>query len=575
MSEQTTGGEILVRSLAWAGAEAVFTTRHGGRLLGPVLGRSGSGIGLTHVELPHGQDAGHAATGYAGATGRTGVCLASPGAGATEIVTPLLDAYMDSVPLVALTSGSRSDMCAMALSLTKHTMQVTDAKDLPATVLTAFHLASRGRPGPVLVDLDEAVLRSRGVSFVPPGEVDLPGFRPCVVPDREQLRRAAALLAESRRPVLYVGGGVIKAEATAELKTFAQLTGAPVVTTLMARGAFPDSHPQHFGMPGMHGAVAAVAALQKADLIVALGARFDDRVTGDPATFAPCAKVIHADIDPAEIGKNRRVDVGLVGDARRVIAGLVDAVRHDDREQHAADARADRHLWMQSLRRWRGSYPPGYRTSPGSLAPQRVIERLGRIVGPEAVYVTGVGQHQMWASQFIALEHPRSFLNSGGAGTMGYAVPAAAGAAIGRPGVPVWVIDGDGCFQMTGRSLLTCAAAGIPLKVALINNASLGMVRQLQALYYGERHFSTDTGSPEAPHYAALAESYGCVGLRCERDDELDATIRKAAEVDDRPVLVDFVVDQEEMVWPMVPPGASNDDIRVARDMAPAWDSTD
>ena len=388
-------------------------------------------------------------------------------------------------------------------------------------------------------------------------------------------------MVEAKRPVLYVGGGVLKARAWAELRTLAELTGIPVVTTLMARGSFPDSHPQHLGMPGMHGTVGAVTALQKSDLLISLGARFDDRVTGKLSSFAPEAKVIHADIDPAEISKNRTADVPIVGDCREVITDLIAAIQ----AEHAAGHKGDYAAWWSQIDKWRRTYPLGY-DSPddGSLAPQYVIERLGKIAGPEALYVAGVGQHQMWAAQFISYENPNTWLNSGGLGTMGYAVPAAMGAKAGRPEATVWAIDGDGCFQMTNQELATCAINNIPIKVAIINNGSLGMVRQWQTLFYNQRYSNTDlggagrgpagsTGTVERiPDFVKLAEAYGCVGMRCEKAEDVDSTIEKAMSINDRPVVVDFTVHQDAMVWPMVPAGTSNDEIQVARDMAPRWD---
>lgn len=581
MLHPVTGTQVLERALSRAGIDTVFATSRGARLL-PPTGEQARGPDI--LVLPHGQDAGHAASGYAAATGRTGVCLASPGAGVTELVTPLYDAWMDSVPLVALASGWVGDACGMTYPITKHNFRVTGFGQLAQAVQEAFHIASHGRPGPVLIDIDPAVLSSRGPDLAPQAEAALPGFRPVTAPSADQLERAAELLLRSLRPVLYVGGGVIRAGAGDALRALAELTGVPVVTTLMGRGALPDAHPLNVGMPGLHGAVAAVGALQESDCIIAVGARFDDRVTGDPATFAPHARVVHADIDEAEIGKNRAVDVAVVGDALLVLHGLAEAVRRGLAAEApatpsapAAASLADRYRgWRERLRFWADRYPLGYETpGDGSLTPQEVIERIGRTVGPDAVYVAGVGQHQMWASRLLSLEHPRSLLNSGGAGTMGYAVPAAIGAAVGRPGTPVWAIDGDGCFQMTGRSLAACAAAGIPLKVAVINNSSLGMVRQLQELYYDERHFGTDTGRGGVPDYAALAESLGCVGLRCSRQDELDSVLDKAIGVEGCPVVVDFVVNPVEMVWPMVPPGASNSDILIARGMTPDWERTD
>src|SRR5690606_10261143 len=352
------------------------------------------------------------------------------------------------------------------------------------------------------------------------------------------------------------------ANAAAELRALADLSGSPVVTTLRARGAFPDSHPQHLGMPGMHGSVAAVTALQKSDLIVALGARFDDRVTGKLSSFAPGAKIVHADIDPAEISKNRVADVPIVGDCKEVLTDLIAAFEAAQAEGESGD----RTGWWQQLNQWRERYPLGYTTNEdGELAPQYVIERIGRIAGPEAIYVAGVGQHQMWASQFISYEHPGTWLNSGGLGTMGFAVPAAMGAKAGRPEATVWAIDGDGCFQMTNQELATCAIEGIPIKVAVINNASLGMVRQWQTLFYDGRYSNTDLDSRRIPDFAKLAEAYGCVGLRCENADDVDATIEKAMAVNDRPVVVDFGVHRDAMVWPMVAAGTSNDEIQIAR----------
>jgi acetolactate synthase-1/2/3 large subunit len=421
------------------------------------------------------------------------------------------------------------------------------------------------------VDLPKDVLQAQGTFSWPP-VLDLPGYRPTTRPHAKQVREAARLIASASRPVLYVGGGVLKARAAAELRILAELTGIPVVTTLMARGAFPDSHAQHLGMPGMHGSVAAVTALQKSDLLVCLGARFDDRVTGKLDSFAPGAAVIHADIDPAEIGKNRTADVPIVGDCRETIADLVVAVQ----EVYATGTRTDLTGWWRSLDSWRTTYPLGFEEpTDGSLAPQHVIRRIGQIAGPEAIYVSGVGQHQMFASQFISYEHPYTWLNSGGAGTMGYAVPAAMGAKVGRPDATVWAIDGDGCFQMTNQELVTCAIEGIPIKVAIINNGNLGMVRQWQTLFYDGRYSNTNLQSKRIPDFVKLADAMGCVGLRCDSLDDVDATIEKAMAVDDLPVVVDFVVGQDAMVWPMVPAGTSNDEILAARDTRPVWDAND
>ena len=580
MAESLTGAQSLVRSLESTGAEVVFGIP-GGAIL-PAYDPLFDSTKLRHILVRHEQGAGHAAEGYAQATGRVGVCIATSGPGATNLVTPLADAYMDSVPIVAITGQvpsaaigtdafQEADIVGITMPITKHNVLVQSADEIPRAIAEAFHLAGTGRPGPVLVDIPKDVLTATG-SFSWPPVLDLPGYRPTTRPHGKQVREAARLIAEAKRPVLYVGGGVLKARAAAELKVLAELTGIPVVTTLMARGAFPDSHPQHLGMPGMHGSVAAVTALQKSDLLVCLGARFDDRVTGKLSSFAPHAAVIHADIDPAEIGKNRAADVPIVGDCRETLADLVVAVQ----EVYATGSRADLTGWWRQLDGWRETYPLGFEEPPdGSLAPQHVIRRIGQISGPETVIASGVGQHQMWASQFISYEHPYTWLNSGGAGTMGYAVPAAMGAKVGRPDATVWAIDGDGCFQMTNQELVTCAIEGIPIKVAVINNGNLGMVRQWQTLFYEGRYSHTDLQSKRIPDFVKLADAMGCVGLRCETAAEVDATIEKAMAVDDAPVVIDFVVGQDAMVWPMVPAGTSNDEILAARDTRPVWGEDD
>ncbi|CAM4014278.1 acetolactate synthase large subunit [Nocardiopsis gilva] len=584
MTEQMTGAQSLIRSLEHAGVDVVFGIP-GGAIL-PAYDPLYDSTKVRHVLMRHEQGAGHAAEGYAYATGRPGVCMATSGPGATNLVTPLADAHMDSVPMVAITGQVASqaigtdafqeaDICGITMPITKHNFLVREAADIPKTIAEAFHIAGTGRPGPVLVDIAKDALQSP-TAFNWPQRLDLPGYRPVTKPHGKQVREAARMIAEARRPVLYVGGGVLRSGAAQELRVLAELTGLPVVTTLMARGVFPDTHPQHVGMPGMHGTVAAVGALQKADLIIALGARFDDRVTGKLDTFAPDAKIVHADIDPAEISKNRHADVPIVGDCREVIADLVIAVRNNQANGRHGDYSA----WWDQLGRLRDNYPLGFdEPDDGSLAPQRVIKRLGEIVGPEAAYVAGVGQHQMWAAQFINYEQSGSFMNSGGLGTMGFSVPAALGAKAGNPGQTVWAIDGDGCFQMTNQELATCAIEGIPIKVAVINNGNLGMVRQWQTLFYDGRYSNTDlqTAPKErekvrVPDFVKLAEAYGCVGLRCERTEDIDATIEKAMAVDDAPVVVDFIVNHDAMVWPMVGPGVSNDQIQYARDIAPNWD---
>jgi acetolactate synthase I/II/III large subunit len=572
----TTGAGSLVRSLEALGVDVAFGIP-GGAILPAYDPLFDSHV--RHILVRHEQGAGHAATGYAQATGKVGVCIATSGPGATNLVTPIADAYMDSVPIVAITGQvprasigtdafQEADIQGITLPITKHNFLVQTAEEIPRILAEAFHLASTGRPGPVLVDLPKDVLQAP-TTFAWPPTLELPGYRPTLHPHGKQIREAARLIAQARRPVLYVGGGVLKAGATEGLRKLAELTGMPVVTTLMARGAFPDTHPQHLGMPGMHGSVPAVFALQKADLLVALGARFDDRVTGKLDSFAPDAKIVHADIDPAEIGKNRHADVPIVGDARHVIDELIAAVSATSAGPATYEA------WWAQLNDLQKRYPLGYEEpGDGSLAPQYVIERIGKLVGQDAVYVAGVGQHQMWASQFIEFDKPGTWLNSGGAGTMGYAVPAAMGAKVGRPDTPVWAIDGDGCFQMTNQELATCALERIPIKVAVINNGNLGMVRQWQTLFYGGRYSNTELGTHKQriPDFVKLAEALGCVGLRCESKSDVDETIKRAMAIDDTPVVIDFTVGKDAMVWPMVAAGTSNDEIMFARDVRPNFE---
>ena len=570
------GAQSLVNALEAAGVDVMFGIP-GGAILpayDPIFDSK-----IRHILVRHEQGAGHAATGYAQATGRVGVCIATSGPGATNLVTPLADAQMDSVPIVAITGQvpsaaigtdafQEADIRGVTMPVTKHNYLITDPADIPRAIAEAFHIASTGRPGAVLVDIAKDALQKE-TTFNYPKNVSLAGYNPVVEPKSEAIRDAAALITQSKKPVLYVGGGIIKANAAKELMQLAEITGAPVVTTLMARGAFPDSHSQHLGMPGMHGTVAAVTALQKADLLITLGARFDDRVTGKLSTFAPNAKIIHADIDPAEIGKNRHADVAVVGDLKNILRALVPATK-----AALAKSAPDLTPWLNEVYGWRKKFPLGYDTpSDGSVSPQYVIERIGKISGPDTIFAAGVGQHQMWASQFIGYEKPRTWLNSGGLGTMGYAVPAAMGAKVGAPDTTVWAIDGDGCFQMTNQELVTCALNNIPIKVAVINNESLGMVRQWQTLFYNQRYSNTDLHSKRIPDFKMLAEAMGCVGLRCETPGDVDKTIEAAMAINDRPVVVDFNVHRDAMVWPMVAAGTSNDDITVARSMAPVWDS--
>jgi acetolactate synthase-1/2/3 large subunit len=578
-NEILTGAQSIVRSLELLGIEDIFGLP-GGAIL-PTYDPLMDSTKIRHILVRHEQGAGHAAEGYAAASGKLGVCIATSGPGATNLVTAIADAYLDSVPLLAITGqvGSHligtdafqeADIVGITMPITKHSFLVRRAEEIPETIAAAVLIATTGRPGPVLVDITKDAQTAK-VPFIWPPKVDLPGYKPVTKPHGKQISAAAQLIAEAKKPVLYVGGGVIRAGANKELLKLAELTGAPVVTTLMARGAFPDSHHQNLGMPGMHGTVPAVTALQKSDLLITLGARFDDRVTGDVKSFATGAKVIHVDIDPAEIGKIRFADVPIVGDAKEVIQEL------NAELSSALAKKPDLTDWWKYLDGLIERYPLGYLpASDGKLSPQHVIQRIGELSGPEAIYAAGVGQHQMWSAQFIKYERPNAWLNSGGAGTMGYSVPAAMGAKVAQPDRLVWAIDGDGCFQMTNQELATCAINNIPIKVAVINNSSLGMVRQWQTLFYDKRYSNTDlhtgTDALMIPDFVKLADAYGCLGIRVEKEEEIDAAIKLAMETNDRPVVIDFIVSRDSMVWPMVSAGVSNDEVKYARDAAPVWD---
>lgn len=578
------GAKAIVRSLEELGTTDVFGLP-GGAIL-PTYDPLMDSEKIRHILVRHEQGAGHAAQGYYLATGRPGVAIATSGPGATNLVTAIADANMDSEATVFITGqvaskmiGSdafqEADIVGITMPITKHSRLVTRAEDIPQALAEAFYIATSGRPGPVLVDVTKDA-QAGLMDFEWPPEVDLPGYRPVVRGHSKQVREAARLIQKAHRPVLYVGGGVARADAAEELKAMAELINAPVVTTLTARGTFPDSHPQHMGMPGMHGSVSAVSALQMSDLLITLGARFDDRVTGQLSSFAPKAKVIHADIDPAEISKNRQADVPIVGSAKEIIPELTDAVQDSLKTQGLPSLEE----WWKVLKRIKDTYPVGYTaTEDGLMAPQKVIEQINQAAGSEAIYVAGVGQHQMWSSHFVRYERPNQWINSAGLGTMGFAVPAAMGAQVGSPDRVVWAIDGDGCFQMTNQELATCAINNIPIKVAVINNSSLGMVRQWQTLFYNGRYSNTDLNTGHdtlrVPDFVKLAEAYGCAGLRCESEEDLDAVIAEAMSINDRPVVVDFVVSRDSMVWPMVPAGVSNDEIQIARDMTPEWAEED
>ncbi|BDI21760.1 acetolactate synthase [Herbiconiux sp. L3-i23] len=579
--EQLTGAEAVVRTLELLGVTDVFGLP-GGAIL-PVYDPLMDTTKIRHILVRHEQGAGHAAEGYASSSGKVGVAIATSGPGATNLVTAIADAYMDSVPMLAITGQvfstlmgtdafQEADIVGITMPITKHSILVKTPDEIPGAIAAAYHIASTGRPGPVLVDITKDAQQNTA-PFIWPPKVDLPGYRPVTKAHGKQILAAAQMLVDAKRPVLYVGGGVVRSRAAAELLALADAVGAPVVTTLMARGAFPDSNPLNLGMPGMHGTVPAVLALQESDLIVSLGARFDDRVTGKAALFAPDAKVVHVDIDPAEISKIRIADVPIVGDLKDVLVDLLAAFR--DARPAAADAPYA--AWWNRLNELREEFPLGYTpTTDGLLSPQYVIQRIGELTGPEGVYAAGVGQHQMWAAQFIKYERPNSWLNSGGAGTMGYSVPAAMGAKVAQPDRTVWAIDGDGCFQMTNQELATCVINNIPIKVAIINNSSLGMVRQWQTLFYDGRYSNTNLntghGSIRVPDFVKLADAYGALGIRVTEESEVDDAIRQALETNDRPVVIDFVVSADAMVWPMVPQGVSNSYVQYAREHSPTWD---
>lgn len=564
MSKTLTGAQALIRALEHEDVDVVFGMP-GGAILpayDPLLDSP-----IRHILVRHEQGSGHMASGYAHATGRVGVCIATSGPAATNLITPLQDAYMDSIPVVAVTGQVASTSIGMdafqeahtwgiSMPVTKHNYLITDAEEIPDVIREAFHLAATGRPGPVLVDIPKDVLNDT-MAWHRPGEINLPGYKPSVKGHPKQVQAAIDLIHAAERPVLYAGGGIIRSNASDRLRRFAELSNLPTVTTLMARGAIPDSHPLALGMPGMHGNYTAVTAMQKADLLVAIGARFDDRVTGDVKRFAPDAKVVHVDVDPAEIGKVRNADVPIVGDADAVLEQLIFAMEHF----LGADTAPARQDWLDTLAHWQQEHPLNYNQDPdGPIQQQYVIEQLHGITKGEAIVVAGVGQHQMWASQFWGFERPRTWINSGGLGTMGYAIPAAIGAKTGMPDELVIAIDGDGCFQMTMQELTTASVENIPVKVFVMNNSWLGMVKQWQKLFYEERYSATDLTN-HTPNFVGLAEAMGCVGLRADRPEEVVPIIEKALSINDRPVVVEFTCDPDAMVFPMVPAGGSNDDI--------------
>jgi acetolactate synthase I/II/III large subunit len=574
---QLNGGQALIKALEMEGVEVIFGLP-GGAILpvyDPIIDSP-----IRHILVRHEQGAGHMAEGYAHATGKPGVAMVTSGPGATNIVTPLADAYMDSVPMVCITGQvptaaigtdafQEADITGITQSVTKHNFLVTSAADIPRAIREAFHIATTGRPGPVLVDIPKDIVDptnpNSAMEWSWPTDAEviagLPGYKPTTTGHPRKIKEAAELILAAERPVLYAGGGILKARAAEALRELAELLDLPVVTTLMARGAFPDDHPLCLGMPGMHGNYTAIMSMQEADLLIALGSRFDDRVTGKVGSFAPDAKIIHADIDPAELGKVRRPDVPIVGDCNKIIVELVRAIRSLLDE---GTPRADIGAWRSTLSGWQEAYPLAYEppVEGDALKPQAVIEALRDAAPDDCIVTSGVGQHQMWASQYWTFRHPYTWINSGGLGTMGFSVPAAIGAKVGRPDRMVWAVDGDGCFQMTAQELVTAAAERIPVKIAILNNAYLGMVRQWQEMFYEER-YSEVYLSPDLPDYVKWAEAMGCVAFRVEHPDDIGPTIEKANAIDDRPVVVEFRTDAAEKVFPMVPAGRSNSEVEV------------
>ena len=569
------GGQALIKSLEMMGVEVMFGLP-GGAILpvyDPIIDSP-----IRHILVRHEQGAGHMASGYAHATGRPGVAMVTSGPAATNVVTPLCDAYMDSVPLVCITGQvplasigtdafQECDTTGITLSVTKHNYLVTDPQDIPRIVKEAFHIATTGRPGPVLIDVPKDIVDPKNprsaMDWYWPTDKDiedgLPGYRPTTKGHPKMIKEAARLILESRKPIIYAGGGILKARAAEALRELAELCDIHVVTTLMARGAFPDDHPLCLGMPGMHGNYTAITSMQRSDLLIALGSRFDDRVTGKVAGFAPEAKIIHVDIDPAELGKVRRPDVPIVGDCRLVIEELVKAVR--DLLEGGTVEKPDLSAWHAEIQDWQRKHPLFYdQKEDGPLKPQFVLEKLHAAAPEDCIVASGVGQHQMFASQYWKFEHPYTWVNSGGLGTMGYAVPAAIGAKVGRPDRMVWAVDGDGCFQMTAQELVTASSERIPVKIAILNNAYLGMVRQWQEMFYEER-YSEVYLSPDLPDYVKWAEAMGCAAFRVESPEDVEPTIDKANSIDDRPVVIDFRTDSTEKVFPMVPAGATNDEV--------------
>ena len=554
-----TGADALLRCLEAEDVPVMFGIP-GGAIL-PTYDAIARGTTVRHVLARHEQGAGHMAQGYARASGRVGVARATSGPGATNLVTPIADAWMDSTPLVCVTGQVRThligtdafqecDITGITMPVVKHSWLVQDVGEIPAVMKAAFHVARSGRCGPVLVDVPRDVQEAE-LEFAYPETVDLPGWRPPTKVHPLQVREAATRIAEAEKPVLYVGGGAVNGDACAELRTLAEVGRLPVITTLMGKGAFPETHPFHFGWPGMHGPKWSNLAMNTCDLLVAVGARFDDRVTGKLSAFAPGATVVHLDVDPAEIGKLRAADVPVVGPLKRILHDLAVQVG-----QHRAEGKAPPEAWLRRIAEWRDEFPLRYGRSPDTLKPQTVLERLQSLIaGEDVIVTTGVGQHQMWAMQYVLSERPRSFITSGGLGTMGYGIPAAIGAKAARPEATVVCVDGDGCFQMTQQELATAVLENLPIVVVLVNNGYLGMVQQWQDMFFDERRSHVHL-THQVPDYAKLADAYGALGLTVTSEDELGPALEEAL-ASGRTTVVDCRVDAAERCFPMIPAGAA------------------
>ncbi len=554
-----TGADAILRSLEAEGVEVMFGIP-GGAIM-PTYDAMARGTTVRHILARHEQGAGHMAQGYARASGRVGVAIATSGPGATNLVTPIADAWMDSTPLVCITGQVRStvigtdafqecDITGITMPVVKHSWLVQDVREIPAVIKAAFHVARTGRCGPVLVDVPRDIQEAE-LDFHYPDTVDLPGWRPPHKVHPLQIREAGKRIAEAEKPVLYVGGGTINGEACDELLELAEAGGLPVITTLMGKGAFPETHPLHFGWPGMHGAKWSNLAMNTCDVLVAIGARFDDRVTGKLSAFAPGATVVHLDIDPAEISKLRDADVPVVGPLKKALAALTTEVA-----KHRAEGVPPPEAWVHKIEEWREEFPLRYGTGSDWLKPQKLMETLQELTaGEDVIFTTGVGQHQMWAMQYLLCERPRTFISSGGLGTMGYGIPAAIGAKAARPEATVVCVDGDGCFQMTAQELTTAAIDDLPIVVVLVNNGYLGMVTQWQDMFFDGRRSHVGLGS-NLPDYVKLAEAYGGVGMLVESEAELEPALREALSLN-RTVVIDCRVEPAEQCFPMIPAGAA------------------